>query len=110
MAEAKLGELELLVLLAIMRLPDGEAYPVSVVNEIAEHTGRRVRRATVYVLLQRLEAKGLVSTRLGDPLPERGGRSRRLVRLERAGLEAVRDVRTGLLSMWDGLEARFGDA
>ncbi|HSM04291.1 MAG TPA: hypothetical protein VK858_06705 [Longimicrobiales bacterium] len=61
-------------------------------------------RATVYVTLQRLEEKGLVATWLGDPLPERGGKARRYVRVEPDGLAAVRETRDALRSMWGGLE------
>jgi DNA-binding PadR family transcriptional regulator len=99
-----LGELELLVLLAILRLAP-EAHPVAIVDEIAVRTGRRVHRATVYVTLQRLEAKGMVSSWLGDPLPERGGKPRRYVRAERAGLAAVRQARLVLERMWSGLDS-----
>ncbi len=57
----RLGEFELLVLLAALRLGADQAYPVSIVDEIKKRTGRDVQRASVYVTLQRLEAKGLVS-------------------------------------------------
>ena len=110
MGHAKLGELELLVLTAALRLGEDQAYAVSIVDEIREHSGREVQRATVYVVLQRLETKALVSTRMSDPVPERGGRAKRLVRLEPAGLEAIRDVRAALLSMWGGFETVLEDA
>lgn len=104
MGRQGLGELELLVLLAVARLGDTQAYAVSVADEIREQTGRPVQRATVYVTLQRLENKGLLSSRLGDPLPERGGKPRRYVRLEDAGLRALRDTRRVFRSMWNGLD------
>ncbi len=104
MKRQNLGELELLVMLAVMRLGEDEAYAVSIVDEIRQRTGRSVQRATVYVTLQRLENKGLVSTRLGDPLPERGGKARRYVRIEQPGVLALRDARRTLRSMWGGLE------
>ena len=103
MGQSRLGELELLVLLAAMRLGDDEAYAVSIVDEIGEQAGRRVKRATVYVVLQRLAEKGFVSTRLGPPQPRRGGKPRRLVRVEPAGVAAAREVRKTLRSMWGGL-------
>ena len=99
-----LGELELMVLLAALRLGENRAYAVSIAEDIAEHGGRKVQRATVYVVLRRLEEKGLISTRMSDPLPERGGRARRLVCVEAAGADAVRDVRDTLRSMWSGLD------
>ena len=104
MGRRNLGELELLVLLGVVRLGEEDAYAVSIAEEIRRRTGRSVQRATVYVTLQRLEHKGLVSTRLGDPLPERGGKARRLVRIEGPGLDALRQARQSFRSMWKGLE------
>ena len=97
-----LGEFELLVLLAALRLQEG-AHPVSIVEAIRQRTGRNVQRASVYVTLQRLEDKGLVSSWLGHPTAERGGKARRHVRLTRDGRAAVREARTALQSMWAGL-------
>lgn len=107
MGKKGLGELELLVLLAVLRLGENEAYAVSIAEEIQERTGRNVRRATVYVTLQRLEHKGMVSSRLGDPLPERGGKARRYVRLEEPGRVALRETQHALRSMWQGLESQL---
>ena len=104
MTERKLGEFELLVLLAAMRLGEKQAYAVSIVDEIGKRTARRVQRAAVYLTLQRLENKGLVTSALGDPRPERGGKARRYVRVEDSGVRAVSDARHALLSMWQGLE------
>ena len=110
MSKPGLGEFELLVLLAGLRLGEDQAYAVSIVDEIFQRTGRRVQRAAVYVTLQRLEAKGLVSSRLGDPLPERGGKARRYFKLEPAGLLAVRETQTALRQMWGGLAPKLEDA
>lgn len=107
MGDINLGEFELLVLLACLRLGEDEAYAVSIADEIAARTGRSLQRASVYVTLQRLEKKGLVSTRLGDPRPERGGKARRLVCVEAAGRTAVRDARQAFQNMWTGLGARL---
>ncbi len=103
MAKRNLGEFELLVLLAVLRLGDEDAYAVSIVDEIGERTGRRVRRAAVYTALQRLESKGLVVTWLGEPRPERGGKARRNVRVEAAGAEAIREAQSALQNMWRDL-------
>ncbi len=108
MGQHGLGEFELLVLLAATRLGHEEAHAVSISREIAERTGRPARRSAVYITLQRLEEKGLVSSRLGEPRPERGGKARRLVRVEPEGAEAVRDARAALVSMWDGLDPVTG--
>ncbi|HJR60505.1 MAG TPA: helix-turn-helix transcriptional regulator [Vicinamibacterales bacterium] len=89
-APQSLAEFELLVLLAALRLGPEEAYTVSIADHIQQKTGRSVRRANVYTTLQRLEAKRLVTTRLGEPRPERGGKPRRLVTLRPSGLTAVR--------------------
>lgn len=110
MSNHRLGEFELLVLLAAIRLGESQAYAVSIVDEIKRRTGRDVKRASVYVTLQRLESKGLVSSQLGDPLPERGGKARRYVKVEPAGLVAVRQARSALQSMWGGLAPLLEDA
>ena len=59
--------------------------------------------ATVYAALDRLEANGLVSSTLGDPTPERGGRAKRLFRVTPSGLKAVRQTRRALTRLWTGL-------
>ena len=69
-----LAEFELLVMLAALRIGPEEAYTVSIADDIEEKTGRSVRGANVYTTIQRLEAKGLLSTCLGAPRPERGGK------------------------------------
>lgn len=94
-----LAEFELLVMLATLRLGPDEAYTVAIAADIAERTGRSVRRANVFTTLQRLEAKGLVSTRLSEPREERGSRPRRLVTVEPDGLEAVRATTGEIRSM-----------
>ena len=103
MPNDSLAEFELLVMLAALRLGASEAYTVSIAADIEEKTGRSVRRANVYTTLQRLEKKGLVSTRLGDPRPERGGKPRRLVSVEPSGLAAVRATTGAISSMVGGL-------
>ena len=94
-----LAEFEFLVMLATLRLGPDEAYTVSIAADIAERTGRGVRRANVFTTLQRLEKKGLVSTRLSEPRTERGSRPRRLVRVEADGLAAVRATAGAIRSM-----------
>lgn len=104
------AEFELLVLLATLRLGPDEAYTVSIAADIAERTGRSVRRANVFTTLQRLEAKGLVSTRLSEPREERGARPRRLVTVEPAGLAAVRATTGAIRSMIGELGDIVGEA
>jgi DNA-binding PadR family transcriptional regulator len=109
MSSESLAEFELLVMLAALRLGPKEAYTVSIADDIAQRTGRSVRRANVYTTLQRLEAKGLVSTHLGDPRPERGGRARRLVVVEAAGVTAVRVTTAAITAMIGGLGTVIGE-
>jgi len=99
-----LAEFELLVMVAAMRLGEDDAHAVSIAADIAERTGRSVRRASVYMTLQRLEEKGFLSTALGESRPERGGKPRRLVTPTRAGLAAVRTTMAGILAMTRGVK------
>ena len=94
-----LAEFELLVMLAALRLGPEEAYSVSIVEDIESRTGRSVRRANVYTTLERLETKGLISTELGGPRPERGGKARRLVSVKPTGLTAVRATTSAIEAM-----------
>jgi PadR family transcriptional regulator PadR len=102
-----LGEFEHIVLLAILRLGD-EAYAIPIREEIEERTGRSVARGALYTALDRLESKNCVRSRMSDPLPERGGRSRRYFAVTPAGLAAIRTSRRSLLRLWQGLEGRLG--
>lgn len=106
MPRGLLGEVEHFVLLALLRL-DGPQYGVPILDEIAERTGHEPSRAAVYIALQRLEAKGYVSSYLGEPTAERGGRARRFFELRPAGLAVLRDARQAQLSMWAGVEHRL---
>jgi DNA-binding PadR family transcriptional regulator len=110
MARETLGQFEQLVLLAILHLArSGEAdvYGVPIVDEIERRTARPASRVAVYVALRRLEDKGLVKSWMGDPIAERGGKSRRLVEVTRAGLSALREARQTLDQMWRGLDPRL---
>ena len=104
MGRDALGEFELMVLLAAMRLGEEEAHALAIVEDIQGRTGRRVRRSAVYVTLKRLEEKGLVATWLGDPRAERGGKARRHVRVLPEGSVAIHQTRTALEEMWGGLD------
>jgi len=103
MTHQALGEFEQMVLLAIAHLRD-DAYANPIVDEIERRTGRTVARAAVYITLRRLEDKGFVSSWMGDPLPERGGKPRRYVKLKAAGAKALREARTTADRMWQGLK------
>jgi DNA-binding PadR family transcriptional regulator len=110
MSHQSLAEFELLVMLAALRLGPEEAYTVSIADDIQRKTGRSVRRANVYTTLQRLEAKGFVSTRLGDPRPERGGKPRRLVTLDVDGMAALRSTTAAIRAMAAELDDAIGPA
>lgn len=100
--ERNLGELEQLVLLALMRIGDG-AYGVSVQRELEERTGRSPTFATVYTTLGRLEAKGLVESSVGEPTPERGGRAKKHFAVTGAGRAALKRSFNELRAMTQGL-------
>ncbi len=99
-----LGEFEHLIVLAVLRLAD-QAYGVTVRQEIENRTTREVSIGAVYATLDRLEAKGYVKSHLGDPTPERGGRSKRFFEITAKGLSAVNRTHRALESMSKGLDA-----
>jgi DNA-binding PadR family transcriptional regulator len=101
MSRKLLTDFELMILLAILRVD--EAYGVPIAREIDATAGRTVVMGAVYTALDRLEARGLVSSRMGDPTPERGGRARRYFRVTARGLRAVKDTRRALVSLWAGV-------
>jgi PadR family transcriptional regulator, regulatory protein PadR len=98
-----LGEFEQIVLLAILRLGD-QAYAIPVRQEIEERTGRAVARGALYTALERLETKRCLRSRMSEPFPERGGRSRRYFTVTPAGLAAIRASRRSLMRLWQGIE------
>lgn len=104
MAES-LGNFEKLLLLALARLDD--AYGVTVRQEIAGRTGREVAAGAVYTGLERLEARGMVTSELGEPTPVRGGRRKRHYRLLPAGEKALATSFEELRLMSAGLPRRL---
>ena len=102
MSRESLGHFELLVLLALLREGD-EAYGVPIADAIAQSTGKRVILASVYNTLERLEEKGFVSSTVGQPTPERGGRAKRYFSITTAGLREVRAAKKALTVLWRGL-------
>jgi DNA-binding PadR family transcriptional regulator len=98
-----LGELEQIVLLAVLRVGD-EAYGVPVLDEIERQTGRALALATVHTTLSRLETKGLVRSALGAPTPQRGGRAKRYYTVTPAGQRALQGSLAALERMTRGLE------
>lgn len=101
-----LGELEQMVVMAVMRLE--APYPVSVRNEIANVAGVQLSRGTIYVTLLRLERRGLVESWLGEPTPERGGKARRYFRVTPRGRRELADSRAALSRLAEGIEPTRG--
>jgi DNA-binding PadR family transcriptional regulator len=100
--ETLVSNFELMVLLALIRIGDG-AYGVPISREIEKRSGRVVSMTTIYAALERLEGKGLVSSEMGEPTPERGGRAKRYFAITPKGTREVRAVKGTLISMWKGL-------
>jgi DNA-binding PadR family transcriptional regulator len=96
------GEFELVVLLAILRLGD-DAYGVTIHDELTRETSRDVTMGAIYKTLGRLEDKGYVSARLGDPTPQRGGRRKKIYRVEAAGSRAIQRAWADLRRLTRGL-------
>jgi len=105
-ARNSLGEFEHLILLAVYRL-GAEAYGVPVIHEVEQRTGRMVTQAAAYLTLRRLEDKGFIKSRLGDPTAERGGRAKRFFEITGTGTAQLRDSRHALASMWEGISPEF---
>lgn len=102
MSRKALGEFEHLILLSILRLGEN-AYGAAIIEEVEARTGRSVNQAAAYLTLRRLEEKGWVSSAMGAPSAERGGRAKRFFHLLPEGQARLKDSRAELLSMWDGL-------
>jgi len=98
-----LGEFEHLVLVAILRLRE-DAYGVTIRQEIENRAGRDVSIGAIYTTLERLEQKGYVKSRRGDPTPERGGKAKRYFKLTAPGSKALYESRTTFDDMWRGLK------
>ena len=98
----KVGEFETFLLMALLRLKEG-AYGAEVHREIEARIGRSVAVGAVYTGLARLEHAGLISSTVGDPTPERGGRRKRYYRVEATGLEALRSTIGELRRMAEGI-------
>ena len=104
MAPIYLGEFEYAVLLAVLHLDEG-AYAVPIRELIEQRTGRPVARGALYTGLDRLEAKGCLKSRMGDPSDERGGKARRYYTVSAAGMKAIRATHGAFASLTKGLES-----
>lgn len=100
MKRVYLGEFEEVVLLMVGILGD-DAYGVNLTHEIIGQTGRAVRLNQVHASLHRLEEKGMIVSRMGDPTPERGGRRKRYFRITAYGLQTLREIQGVRSNLWN---------
>jgi len=100
MKRVYLGEFEEIVLLIVAVL-DGDAYGVKITHEIIEQTGRRIRLNQVHASLHRLEDKGMVTSKLGDPTPERGGRRKRIFTITAYGRQTLAEMKAVRIHLWN---------
>lgn len=106
MGRRPLGEVEHMVLLAVLRLKDG-AFALEVLRELDREAGHIVSRGSLYKTLERLETKGLLTWEVEEGAPARGGHPRRRFAVTEAGLEVLRRARSRLLNLWTGLAGRL---
>jgi len=105
-----LGQFEQIVLTAILSLRD-QAYGVTIHEKAARLAApKKISPGAVYVTLDRLEDKGFISSRLSDPTPERGGRSKRIYHLEALGERALEESAATAKRVWETVEEIWGDA
>jgi len=107
MARDTLGGFELQVLLAVVRL-GADAYGVPIADTIEAASGREVAAGSIYITLDRLEGKGLVTSRLGESTPERGGRAKTDFQVTGKGLRALRQAHRTLVRLCSGVPALQG--
>lgn len=98
-----LGELEHQVMLAVLRLAD-DAYTAPVVLELEDRTGRPTTAAAVYVVLRRLEEKGLVASSMREAPDGEGGRARRYFTVTAEGRARLAEARQAYERLWEGLD------
>lgn len=98
-----LGEFEQLVMFAVVRLDD-DAYGASIRRELLERAGRDVSPGAIFTTLERLEARGLVTSSYGEPTQERGGRRKRFYRVKAEGRKALASSLETVMRMARGLE------
>jgi len=97
-----LGNFEMMVLLSLLRLGEG-AYGVPITNEIEKQSGRAVAVGSVYAALERLERKGLIMSRWGEPTAQRGGRAKKHFSVTASGLKELRQAQKTLINLWKGV-------
>ena len=104
-----LGELEQMVLWAVLRL-DGQGYGTTILDALTERADRKVTPGALYATLDRLEEKGMIQSRLADPEKGRGGRRKRYMTVTAEGRAALEHARREWMRVWEGLKlATDGD-
>lgn len=96
----QLTAFEQLVLLALLSLDGDQAYGMNIRLVLQEDAGRDVSVPTVYSALDRLEAKGFVTSWLGEATQVRGGRAKKIFKVEPAGVTALHEARARFETMW----------
>ena len=104
-----LGEFEQIVLLAVLQLGD-EAYGVTVRREVESSVDQDIARGGLYTTLDRLEEKGLLTSRVGGSTREHKGKPKRFFYVTPQGISALRKSRSVLLKLWSGIETRLGES
>jgi PadR family transcriptional regulator PadR len=102
----RIGDFEQLILFALVRL-GSDAYGVTIRLEIEQRTARTISPGALYTALDRLEKRGLVSSRLGEATAERGGKRKRLYTVQPAGERALARVYESLRLMASGMGSRL---
>ena len=95
------------MLMAILQLKE-EAYGLNIQRELRERGDRQVTPGALYATLDRLEGKGVVKSRFGDPVPGRGGKPRRYLTVTPEGIEALQKARSAWHRLAEGLEGIMG--
>jgi len=104
-----LGELEHMILLAVLRLGD-EAYGRSIQEELEGQVGRTVSRSVAYITLERMAEKGYLTAAMGNPTPRRGGKAKRYYTLTPTGIEVLRETGRAFRQLWTGHEGFLEEA
>ncbi|SMD36318.1 DNA-binding transcriptional regulator, PadR family [Reichenbachiella faecimaris] len=100
MKRTAIGEFEEMVLLMVLILQD-EAYMISLQNELLEKANRSITMGALHTTLSRLEKKGLLSSEMGEPTKERGGRRKRIYQVSAAGKSELNTIKEMRKSLWD---------
>jgi PadR family transcriptional regulator, regulatory protein PadR len=101
-SEKSITNFELMVMLALIQC-GAEAYGVPITQEIERYSGHDVAVGSVYAALERLEARGLITSKIGEPTAERGGRAKRYFKATPKGLKEIRETRRILVNLWKNL-------